>query len=108
MDIGQYGLVAAYPLDSLLIHWNLGDLGPLFAPLQHLWIPDCLTFFIFFSCDCCAFRALIIMSVAVFYMIMFCLFYLHCRDDINLDSSFLHFISLHLTLDTAFFSFCLL
>ena len=35
------------PLDFLIIRWNLGNLDPLFAPLQHLWIPDCLTSDIF-------------------------------------------------------------
>jgi len=56
MDIGQYGLVAVIRWDFLLIHWNLGDLGPLLAPLlHHLRFLDCLTFFIFFL-DCSAFR----------------------------------------------------
>jgi len=56
---------------------ELAGPGPFICPLlHHLWILDCLTsdiFFIFFSCDCSAFSAVIIMSAAVFYMIVFLL-----------------------------------
>ena len=46
---------------------------------------------------------MIVMSATVFYMIVFLLLHVvHCRDDISFDSSFVHFMSLNLTFDTAF------
>ena len=91
---------------------ELAGPGPFICPLlHHLWILDCLTsdIFHFFLVTSLRFDAVIIMSAVVFYITVLLLFYVvSCRDDIFSDSSFLLLISLHLTLDTAFYhcAFC--
>jgi len=84
---------------------ELGEPGPFICPFAASLDSGLSDIFHFFSVTSLyVFCAMIITSVAVFYMIVFLLLYVvSCRDDIFLDSSFLHFISLHLTLDTAFY-----
>jgi len=63
---------------------ELGGPGPFCLPLAASSLdPELSDIFHFFFHDCSAFSAVIIMPAAVFYMIMFCLVYLHCRDDIS-------------------------